>query len=185
MANASIAALRFTRNDVLELISIFERVLGYAGSGFASDCENKNNCLQAIETIIKLGYRAVEQYGLYTKSYQLHLQSYIYHSSICFGKQANNLSKVNAVNPIAAPAQSFVEMLLLAINNFAKLGYPDYYKDFAAALAVVIGGKAVIEAGLSATAAKLAKIFLHVADKLPQDNITEFSVAPAMRYSNG
>lgn len=76
-----------------------------------------------------------------------------YHSSIYFGKQAQTSLTFDDHAPVIA--QSLANMLLLAEDCFAQLGYISYYKDFTKAVEMLfecVGGSA----SLSQDAARLA-----------------------------
>ena len=156
MATPIVAASGNTgNNSALELVHMFKRMLEYVTS--TNNCESKCNCLRALETLIDLGYKAVKERGIYIhiNTYQKHLQSYIYHSSIYFGKQAQT-PRLELDQPVPKIAQSLVDMLLLAVDSFEKLGYPSYYQDFVHAVETLlecVGGNA----SLSSDAAKLVQ----------------------------
>lgn len=139
MAKPIIAASCTTRNNsVSKLVRTFEYVLECAASS-TSNSEAKNRYLRAFETLIELGYKAVKERGvsIHIDSYQKYLRSYIYHSSICLGKQAQS-PRLALDNHASQAAQSFVDMLLLAIDSFEKLDYPDYYQNFVQAVNVIL-----------------------------------------------
>jgi hypothetical protein len=156
VAKPSIAASDAARNNsVLELVHMFKQVLEYVTN--TNNCESKCNCLRALETLIDVGYKAVKEHGIYIhiETYQKHLQSYIYFSSIYFGKQAQT-PRLALDQPVPKIAQSLVDMLLMAADSFEKLGYPSYYQDFVHAVETLlecVGGNA----SLSSDAAKLVQ----------------------------
>lgn len=140
MAKLILAASDAARNNkyVPELLGAFDRVLRVL-SEQPNDCKLVNDYLRAIRTLLDLAYKALTENGLadQVKAYHQNLRVYTYYCSIFEQKQYTKLA-IKFDDIIENMAQSLVNIVTLARDNFYNLGYPDYYQEFAHAVDLLL-----------------------------------------------